>query len=463
MNILIADDEPLIHVSIQYTIQALNRPDVAVYNAASGREMLAKMQQVPVDLALVDIRMPGMSGLEAIRQAKAHWPDTDYYIMSGYSEFEYAQQAVHLGVAEYLLKPLPPEQIAALIRKAEEKQRRRAFEARSRFAAWLATRRAGQPADELYPEGYYAVVLLATCDAPGAPRDWLAGMVSLGPDHFSVVESPGGALGFLYAPTAQFCLEVLQKLPAKGYPDGCTLFVSSLCCTAAHLKQAVESVQSRQVLRVFHGTGCRYDVSGTGRVSWQELEEAKAWLAVYNCLLHKNAGDFAACSRFLLQTLHYPLPAGQRQAVGAFFRALRPGWPDPAPDRPALTAQLRELGEQLDQPAGHTDKLDAILGYLQQNFAQDISVASLSERFGLTPNYLSTLFKKRLGVKFTDYLTGLRLDKAKKLLRTTRCPVRQIAGEVGYYSQSYFTKLFIDKVGCTPAEYRTPSPPGAET
>ena len=152
MNILIADDEPLIHVSIQYTIQALNRPDVTVFNAANGREMLAEMQRAPVDLALVDIRMPGMSGLEVIQQAKAHWPDTDYYIMSGYSEFEYARQAVHLGVAEYLLKPLPPEQIAALIRKAEEKQRRRAFEARSRFAAWLATRRAGQPADELYPE-----------------------------------------------------------------------------------------------------------------------------------------------------------------------------------------------------------------------------------------------------------------------------------------------------------------------
>ena len=108
MNILIADDEPLIHVSIQYTIQALNRPDVTVFNAANGREMLAEMQRAPVDLALVDIRMPGMSGLEAIQQAKAHWPDTDYYIMSGYSEFEYARQAVHLGVAEYLLKPLPP-------------------------------------------------------------------------------------------------------------------------------------------------------------------------------------------------------------------------------------------------------------------------------------------------------------------------------------------------------------------
>ena len=51
----------------------------------------------------------------------------------------------------------------------------------------------------------------------------------------------------------------------------------------------------------------------------------------------------------------------------------------------------------------------------------------------------------------------------KKLLRTTRRPARQIAGEVGYYSQSYFTKLFIDKVGCTPAEYRASGAPGTET
>ena len=45
MNILIADDEPLIHVSIQYTIQALNRPDVTVFNADNGREMLAELQR----------------------------------------------------------------------------------------------------------------------------------------------------------------------------------------------------------------------------------------------------------------------------------------------------------------------------------------------------------------------------------------------------------------------------------
>ena len=91
---------------------------------------------------------------------------------------------------------------------------------------------------------------------------------------------------------------------------------------------------------------------------------------------------------------------------------------------------------------------------MQQNFDQDISLATLSDQFDLTPNYLSSLLKKRLGVRFTDYLIRLRLERAKELLRTTQRPVRQVAEAVGYYSLSYFTKLFIDKVGCSPAEYR---------
>lgn len=466
MKILIADDEPLIRLSIEYTIREMNRPDVTVVSVANGREMLAQMQETPVDLALVDIRMPGMSGLEAIQAAKAHWPDTAYYIMSGYSEFEYAKEAISLGVQEYLLKPLQPDQLAAVIRKVEEKQRERAFQARSRFSAWLAAYRAGHPADALYPEGYYSVVLLATRDAPGGepPTDWLTGAVGLGLDHFSTMDSPGGTLGFLYAPTAQFCLEALQKLPAEGYPADCTLFVSSPCCTAAHLKRGVESVQRSCALRVFHGTGRRYNVSDTGRISYQEQQEAAAWLGVYQSLARRHADEYTPRCTELLQTLSYPLSPERQQQVGQFFRKLVPDWPDPAPDRQTLTDQLHRLGEKLLPQAGPTDKLDAILGYIQQNFAldPDISVVSVSEKFSLTPNYLSTLFEKRLGIKFTEYLTRLRLDCAKQLLRTTQSPVRQIAESVGYYSLSYFTKLFVEKVGCSPAEYRSGKQPDHE-
>ena len=75
-------------------------------------------------------------------------------------------------------------------------------------------------------------------------------------------------------------------------------------------------------------------------------------------------------------------------------------------------------------------------------------------QFDLSPNYLSTLFKKRLGVNFVDYLTSLRLAKAKELLVSTNLSIREIGESVGWYSQSYFTKIFIRKEGCTPGEFK---------
>ena len=455
MKILIVDDEPLIHVSIEYTIRTLGLPGLTVYNAANGREMLAKMQEAPVDLALVDIRMPGMNGLEAIQAAKPHWPDTDYYIMSGYSEFEYAKEAVRLQVAEYLLKPLPPEQLASVIRKVQEKQALRSYQIRSQLTAWLDSCEVGHRSDALYPEGYYAVAMLATADPPGGPRaqEWLAQTVGAGPEHFFALPREGGALGFVYATTAQFCLEALQKLPAVGCAP-CTLFVSSPCCTSAQLQQAVDSLLSRRALRVFHGVGRRYNLAALGRASWQELQEAAAWQAVYNSVCAKDHAAYAARCAALLKVCRFPLEAARCRAVEEFFRTTAPGWPDLPADRDALAAALARFGEALGRRSRPADKLDALLAYVQQNFDQDISLATLSDQFDLTPNYLSSLLKKRLGVRFTDYLIRLRLERAKELLRTTQRPVRQVAEAVGYYSLSYFTKLFIDKVGCSPAEYR---------
>ena len=80
--------------------------------------------------------------------------------------------------------------------------------------------------------------------------------------------------------------------------------------------------------------------------------------------------------------------------------------------------------------------------------------ADLSERFGLSASYISSLLKTALGVRYSDYVAGLRLNHAKELLATTHMTVKDITVECGWYSQSYFTKLFIEREGCTPVEYR---------
>ena len=105
MKILVIDDEPLIHISIEKLIQACSKED-EVLHAYNGHEMLKMLEENDIAMAYVDIKMPGPSGLEAIKMGKAISPDTRYYIMTGFNEFEYAKQAVKLKVEDYLMKPL---------------------------------------------------------------------------------------------------------------------------------------------------------------------------------------------------------------------------------------------------------------------------------------------------------------------------------------------------------------------
>lgn len=95
-----------------------------------------------------------------------------------------------------------------------------------------------------------------------------------------------------------------------------------------------------------------------------------------------------------------------------------------------------------------------MIEYIQKNFCDDISVTQLAAQFNLSPNYLSSLLKKKLGLSFVDYLTVLRIGKAKELLISTNLSVHEISEAIGYYSQSYFTKTFIKKENCTPGEFR---------
>ena len=89
MNILVVDDEPLIHISIEKLIQS-GEKGVSVFHAYNGREMLERLAEHHFSLAYVDIKMPGISGLEALKKAREISPFTSYYIMTGFDEFEYA-------------------------------------------------------------------------------------------------------------------------------------------------------------------------------------------------------------------------------------------------------------------------------------------------------------------------------------------------------------------------------------
>ncbi|RKL66230.1 AraC family transcriptional regulator [Salipaludibacillus neizhouensis] len=97
--------------------------------------------------------------------------------------------------------------------------------------------------------------------------------------------------------------------------------------------------------------------------------------------------------------------------------------------------------------------VEQVCTYIQENFKEDVSLESCADDVKTNPYTLSKAFKKVIGVNFIDYLTGLRMDKAKELLLQTNMKINDIAEEVGY-RHSYFNRIFKKQVGVTPSQYR---------
>ena len=127
------------------------------------------------------------------------------------------------------------------------------------------------------------------------------------------------------------------------------------------------------------------------------------------------------------------------------------------PDLKTLVSILQGLQDEenklLEADLG-TSKVEAIRSYIDSHYCEEISIGSLAEKYELSPNYLSSMLRDSLGVKFTEYLSNLRIAKAKEYLATSDRTASEIAELVGYHSNSHFTRVFSEIAGCTPAEYK---------
>ena len=118
IRLLIADDEKLEREALAELVQRRFERDVVLEVAENGRKAADTAVLWGADLILMDIEMPGMSGLDAARAVLAQRPSCRVIFVTAYSLFQYAHEAVHLGACDYLLKPVDPDELEASIRRA---------------------------------------------------------------------------------------------------------------------------------------------------------------------------------------------------------------------------------------------------------------------------------------------------------------------------------------------------------
>lgn len=112
--------------------------------------------------------------------------------------------------------------------------------------------------------------------------------------------------------------------------------------------------------------------------------------------------------------------------------------------------EIKSMGKS----SGKNDTITEIKEYISSNYSKDLTLSELSSRFFLNPCYLSQLFKERTGESYLNYVTSIRIDKAKQLLKNTNLKVSTICERVGYSDPIHFSKLFEKRTGIKPSFYR---------
>ena len=119
-KIMLADDEGIVIDSLKFIIEKEFGDQCAIEFAKTGRSVIELAENFRPDIAIMDIQMPGINGIEAMREIRETNANVVFIVMSAYDKFDYAKEAIKLGVLEYITKPMEKTRIIAALRKAME-------------------------------------------------------------------------------------------------------------------------------------------------------------------------------------------------------------------------------------------------------------------------------------------------------------------------------------------------------
>ncbi|MCL6585970.1 MAG: response regulator [Anoxybacillus sp.] len=403
-KLLIADDEPLEREGLELMIQRMLPEQFRIFHAENGRSAIQQVEQQRPDIVFMDIKMPGIHGLEAIAEIRKTYPSMKIVILTAYDYFTYAKEAISLGVNEYLLKPVKKEQIVAVLHKlvaeiAEEKKMREAeLETKEKlaqlytlnettFTLFLMERIddfAGKQAPIELNRGFALTVQLETLPKEKRVLEQMkdyaksSGECLCSPlvgHHFALFFQTADELEEKTIPFAQRLLKQLEKLGQIP------------------LKMGIGTIQS--------------GVDGL-KQSYKEAALALYYLPSFSRVQH----------------IH---------------------------DVP-LTENVEPINPLAIET--HQSMIEQVEVFLHENYHRDLSLEEVAESVHLTPHYFSKLFKKQTGQTFIDYVTKLRIEKAKELLRDERLNIKEVCYDVGYKDPNYFSRVFKKWTNLTPKEYR---------
>ncbi|GLX68847.1 response regulator transcription factor [Paenibacillus glycanilyticus] len=529
-TIVLVDDEAVVREGIRERIPWEELGFQCVADCENGVQALEEIERLKPHIVLTDINMPFMDGLALSREVMEGYPDTKVVILTGYDDFEYAQQALKLKVKDFILKPVTAAELSAMLRKLrleldEEKKEREDLARlqsqlhesmpllKERFLERMSTMALSEK--EITSRlRYFQIQLAGPC------------YVGLAIDADRLEEQAGADTD---RELLRFAVYNIAHEIISGEPWDAVIFRSREERVMAILggdreeplqekaQELAERIRqsSVQFLRLTVSVGIGMNVHGYTRI--RESCKAAAAALDYRLVLGDNsvisildmeqrrsapAGHPAEFDRELIAGIKTGTADEADRAIEALIRhnkaeltsinhcylrmqrtilAVMQALGDIGCKESEVFGEgvnpmteiyrfrtMDEIGEWLKtacRRAVHSvaatrhdqcrSQIEEAVAYLESHYEdENLSVKGVCKRVHMSVSYFSAAFKAHTGRTFIEYVTAVRMDKAKELLKFTGLRTYEIAARTGYGDAQYFSVLFKKHTGESPTDYR---------
>lgn len=500
-KIVVVEDEPMIIDNIIQKLANAGTDYIVAGSAQDGIEALSVIDTLKPDILFTDIRMPKLNGLELIRQVKSNYPGMQIVIISGYGNFDYAQQAIKLGVEDYLLKPISVESLRHTLDAIKTRLDRSTLEREKDFLLSCAT---GLSAKDNLPDDLgdcmFGVFILCVGHLLNHTPDKACA------DTFSRLWSkivwncilPANARWQIIEDKYpnQKCLIMAIDDPGISANTVSSRLLEELRSAMVPLPVTIASCQSfvhytdvwdlQQRLRTFLE---QHLVIGQSSIITSEVDRVALKQAILDATFQNKVSAFV--SQKNAAVLHSELMAQLEswqasphtqiwmetllQQLLKLFQRLIPSVTEEEVMRAeydlneklCLSVYLGEIFEDiwlhLERMLNSSERKNSsikeliakIEAYIQSNYCSDINIEEIARKFSFNSTYLTKVFKKEKGLTPVKFIMMLRIQEAERLLTDNpELDVRKIGEIVGYDDPQYFSRIFKNVANCTPTEYR---------
>lgn len=513
-NVLACDDEQIAIDSLKFIFEKNFQGEVNLFTASSGPEALSVVNSQAIDIIFMDINMPGMTGLETVSCILNMKPDTVVIILSAFDKFQYAQEALNMGAFRYITKPVNRNTIIQTARNAmnrvdelrggdsnsEELQKKLESISPMIESDFIYSCVFSLENENLSPyleyfniqDQTYLFVVMELPDELTDKKLEISSKIRLMANENArcIMGSFMANRLFLFFafPKTSFvenkAIEEIKHIHTlvtlqinRNIKTGVSTFCTSDVEFSDKYKEAVSeiiSIKDNKSEKIsFAGTGDKIpeatpfirdtkDISDRilARLSIGDAEGVQYLAGLFLDSLESEKMDY---SRFLVMELlinvkNLTLKAAPDFLGHSFDNSFR------------VISEAQTTGEMQNylkqrladctvtiQNAKYKNENPVIkktCEFIAMHLSSDISLEDAAKAAGVSPFYLSKLFKEEMNETFINYVTEKKMEKAKNLLKESDLSIKEITAACGYNDQNYFSKIFKNRYDISPSEFK---------